>query len=381
MHVAMIIQSYHPRIGGAERIVADLAGWLTSRGDEVNVVTRRYPGMARFDVVNGVPVHRLPVPGPRAMAALTFTMAALPLLLQLRPNILHAHELLSPTTTAIAAKRVLRVPIVATAHRSGPPGDVQMVRSVAFSGARFALMRKHVDAFIMISQDIFTELTQVGISQARCHFIPNGVDTGRFAPVMAQEKPALRAKLGLSEKAPVAVYAGRLMPEKRVDNLVAIWPAVRVAYPEAELVVMGTGPEEARLRQAAGEGVRFAGRIDDVVPYLQAADLFVLPSAAEGLSVALLEALSVGLPVVITSVGGARDVVTHGDNGWLVPPDDLPALQQAVCTLLGDVALRVGLGCRGRERVIARFSLPAVSQQTSNLYATLLTQPWRWAYE
>jgi glycosyltransferase involved in cell wall biosynthesis len=97
--------------------------------------------------------------------------------------------------------------------------------------------------------------------------------------------------------------------------------------------------------------------------------------------VALLEALSVGLAVVITGVGGARDVVTHGENGWLVPPDDLPALQQAVCTLFGNATLRAELGRRGRERVIERFSLPAISQQTGELYAALLAQPWRWSYE
>jgi glycosyltransferase involved in cell wall biosynthesis len=376
LKVAMIIQGYHPLVGGAERQLAAFAPELRALDIELHVLTRRYQGLRPFEVIDHVPVHRLPIPGPKPTASLTFTFTALPLLRRLRPHILHAHEVFSPATTATAAKRVLGgTPVVVTAHRSGPLGDVQRLLKKFMGRRRMRTFQQQVNAFVVISQEIDAELAGVGVPEARRVFIPNGVDTGHFAPLSAEARQAQRQKLTLPAEAPVAIFTGRLAPEKRVRHLIEAWPAVRAAHPEATLLILGVGPEEAALKQAAGPGVVFAGRIENVVPYLQAADIFVLPSAAEGLSVAMLEAMSTGLAAVVTRVGGAADVIRHGENGWLIPADDPAALQEALLSLAGDRAKRADLGQRARASVVAEYSLPVLAKRLRALYERLILNP------
>ena len=372
----MIIQGYHPLVGGAERQLAAFAPELRALDIELHVLTRRYKGLRPFEVIDNVPVHRLPIPGPKPTASLTFTVTALPLLRRLRPHILHAHEVFSPATTATAAKRVLGgTPVVVTAHRSGPLGDVQRLLKKFMGQRRMRTFQQQVNAFVVISQEIDTELAGVGVPDARRIFIPNGVDTQHFAPLSAEAKLAQRQKLNLPAEAPTAIFTGRLAPEKRVQHLIQAWPAVRAAHPNATLLILGVGPEEGALKQAAGPGVMFAGRIENVVPYLQAADIFVLPSAAEGLSVAMLEAMSTGLAAVVTRVGGAADVIQHGENGWLIPPDDPAALQAALLTLAGDPAQRLSLGQRARASVVNNYSLPVLAKRLRALYERLILNP------
>jgi glycosyltransferase involved in cell wall biosynthesis len=368
--VAMVIHDYYPRVGGAQQQVADLARLLRQDGVEVCVLTRRFLGLQAFEVRDGIPVYRLPIPGPPALAALVFTVSGVRLLSRLRPAVVHAHELFSATTTAVTAKRLLGNRVVATAHRSGTLGDVYRVRHKAFGEQRLRTIVRQVDAFVVISREIDQELAELGVpDSARVH-IPNGVDTGRFRPLAASEKQSLRARLGLSA-GPLAVFTGRLVIEKRLDLLIGIWPAVRAAQPEAALVLVGAGPEEKALRAAAGPGVVFAGRQDDVAPYLQAADVFVLPSAAEGLSVALLEAMAAGLAPIVTAVGGAADVIEHGHNGWLIPPNDPDALSAALIQWLSDPVGRAAMAQHARERVLAEFALPVMAARLRDLYARL----------
>lgn len=371
IRVAMITQRYYPHVGGAERQLAALIPRLQHQGVEVHILTRRYQkNLAPFERVQGVPVHRLSMPGPKAAASLTFTAAALAHLHRLKPHLIHAHELLSPTTTAILAKRLLGTPVVAKVLRGGELGDIHKLQQRLFGRQRLAVFRRHVDTFISISREIDRELAGLDIPASQRRFIPNGVDVERFKPLLPAHRQALRSRLGLAG-APVVLFTGRLEPEKQVQHLVSIWPQVQAAHPGATLLLVGTGSQEGLLKQQAGSGVLFTGPVDDVAPYLQAADLFVLPSATEGLSNALLEALAAGLPAIATSVGGAPDVIDHDRSGWLVPAGHKPALLEAIVTLLADNACRESMGQQGRERVMRDYSLPAVARSLLGLYQQL----------
>lgn len=297
-----------------------------------------------------------------------YTLAALRLLRQLRPDVIHAHELLSPATTAVAAKQRFGSPIVAKVLRGGTLGDLAKLHNKPLGARRIASLRQHMDAFITTSHEIDAELEAFSIDLSRRIYIPNGVDTDRFAPVTRADKQALRQPLNLLPDSPVVLFMGRLAAEKRVDNLLAIWPTIRHAHPHAELFIIGTGDEESKLRATAGLGVKFMGAIDDVAPYLQMADVFVLPSATEGLSNAMLEALATGLPVIATQVGGAPDIITDGINGSLIPPDDRSRLQDALSKLLGDATRRATFGSRGRAFIQQHYALPVTAQRLRTLY-------------
>ncbi|RPI29133.1 MAG: glycosyltransferase family 1 protein [Chloroflexota bacterium] len=367
LRVAMIIQSYYPRVGGAERQIASLAPLLQRDGVELQVLTRRYPGLSRFEMIGGVPVHRLPVPGPKPAAALVFTLAALPVLRRFSPHLVHAHELLSPASTALAARRMFGTPAVAKVLRSGSLGDLAKLRKRPMGARRIQALVTGLDAFITISREIEAELAAAGAPAEKLVFIPNGVDSRRFAPLAEPERQALRRSLGI-DGGPAVLFTGRMSAEKRLDQLVRLWPQVRQAHPQATLLLVGEGEQRPELEQAGGKGVRLIPPVDDVAPYLQAADLFVLPSATEGLSNALLEAMAAGLAVVATSVGGASDVIEQGVSGRLVPPDRPDLLLEAINGLLAGPELRRRFGQAGRERMISEYSLPSVAGRLKELY-------------
>lgn len=372
--VAMISAAYYPALGGIASQLAAVAPALQAMGFEVHVVTKQQANRPALEKIDDVTIHRLATPGQRALASLAFVIQALFCLRRLRPDVIHAHELFLPTTTALVAKMLTNSPILATAHAGGPfLGEVARLKKSLFSWGRLALLRNQVDTFVTISQLIANEMAAVNIPVKRRVVIPNGIDMTRFVALNSADKQALRARMGVVDQ-PIVVFTGRLASEKRVHHLLAIWPTVRAHYPNALLWLVGDGPEEASLRRAATPGVALIGAVDTVIPYLQAADLFVLPSVSEGFSLATLEALATGLAVIATPVGAIPDFITHGENGWIVPPDDVAALQTAVVTLLGDAALRHYLGGQARLRVVNEYSLPAVVAQLAATYAELASK-------
>lgn len=376
MFVVMIIQAYkpYPFIGGAERQLASLAQLMKARGVVVHILTRRYPGLKSFELVDGIPVHRLPAPGPKAVASLIFSASAQPLIWRLKPDIIHAHELLSPTTTAVIAKRLFDIPVVAKVLAGGPLGDIARMKDRPGGPARLKLFRREVDVFISVSSAIDEELEAWGIPASRRARIPNGVDLSAFHPAREDGRQLLRKSLNLPS-GPLVVYAGRLAPEKQIDQLLSIWPSLQASIPQARLLVLGTGSEEATLRRRAGPGAIFPGRVDDVADYLRASDLFVLPSKREGLSNAMLEAMATGLPVVTTDISGAGDLIRDGVNGRLVAQDDPTALEHAlertIVEILSDQELRARLGREALDTVRNGYSLESTCRQLNDLYLSV----------
>ena len=372
--VAMLIQKYYPHVGGAEKQIQRLVPRLQARGFDICIITRHEPGLSRFEMVDGAAVYRVSSPGPKSIAALFYIVGAFTRLWRLRPNVLHAHEILSPASVALLTKGFFGWPVVVKVLRGGMRGDVYKLKRRLFWKQRFATLCHGVDSFIVISQEIDQELVALGVPSKKRAFIPNGVDTEAFAPLSDTQKKELRKQLRLPDEGPLIVYLGRLTFEKRVDHLIRIWPTIRESFPQAQLLIVGTGPEEEKLRAQSRTtaGVKFTGQVNEALSYLQASDLFVLPSATEGLSNSLLEAMATGLPVLATSVGGTPDVIAHGENGYLIPPDDLPALQTGLIALLNDPSLCARLGMQARRRIQKDFSLDSIAARLSTLYHDVL---------
>jgi glycosyltransferase involved in cell wall biosynthesis len=369
----MVILEYLPITGGAQRQLAAVAPLLRAAGAEIHVITRRAGTLPGEETLEGVRIHRLAAPGPKAIASLVFTALALLRLRGLRPDVVHAYSLFSPATIGVLARRILRVPVVVKVLRGGRAGDVERLRRKPLSGLRVAALRRSIDRFISISQEIDDELEALGIDENRRIAIPNGVDVRRHRPCEPDERRALRASLGLPE-GPLLAYVGRLVPEKRVDLLLSVWRDMGERPANATLLIVGGGPCEAELRRNASDDVRFAGEVDDVTPWLRAADLFVLPSATEGLSNALLEAMAAGLPIVATRVGAAAELIDDGRSGRLVPAEDEPAMREALQGLL-DPRGRAdpeALGHAARATAVERYALEGVAERLVALYREVL---------
>jgi glycosyltransferase involved in cell wall biosynthesis len=164
----------------------------------------------------------------------------------------------------------------------------------------------------------------------------------------------------------------RLEPQKGLDVAVRALPDIRARHPEAELVVLGEGPQRSELEQLAAKlevPVHLLGRVPDVAAWLQRADVLVHPARWEGFGLALLEAMLAAKPVVATNVSSIPEIVADGETGLLVAPDDSVALATAVVRVLDAPG---GYGERGRKRAQSRFSVARMTDRTVAVYETAL---------
>jgi glycosyltransferase involved in cell wall biosynthesis len=206
-------------------------------------------------------------------------------------------------------------------------------------------------------------------AQARSIVIYNGVDSTHFEPVVAFEAAKrLRVALGVSASAFLIGSVGRLAPEKNHEVLLSTLRRLRVAGVDAHLVIAGAGAlREMLLRRAAelavAECVHLPGEFEDVRPVLAAIDIFVLPSVAvESFSNSALEAMAMGRPVILSDIGGAREMIDDGVEGYVVSPTELAArLPALIAALHGDTRRRLQMGLAARVRVIERFSMASMS--------------------
>ncbi|HUP24834.1 MAG TPA: glycosyltransferase [Thermoanaerobaculia bacterium] len=209
---------------------------------------------------------------------------------------------------------------------------------------------------------------------ARIVVIENGVDCQRFRPRNAERA---RRALGLSEAALVIGAIGRLSPKKGFHDLVAAVERLSAADLPVELVLVGEGPERARLeaeaRAARLDGrIRFLGHRSDVEDLYAAFDVFVLPSYEEGSPNALLEAMASGCPVIATAVGGTPEILDGPSLGRLIAPGDPVGMAATLEELLRDPALRRRLGNGGRERVEELYELGGMIRRHEELYLALV---------
>jgi glycosyltransferase involved in cell wall biosynthesis len=208
---------------------------------------------------------------------------------------------------------------------------------------------------------------RVGVPADRVTSLPNGVDTARFRPAGPEEGAAARARLGAAPGRPLVAGLGRLHPQKN-------WPLfleVAAAFPGADFVIAGTGPEEARLRAAAGANVRFAG-FRDAREVLHAADVFLLTSDYEGMPMTLLEAMSCGEPPVVSAVDGCREILSDGAGGLLAQAGDAEDFRRNLAPLLASAAARASAGEAARAKVLRLYDARMQAAEVEALYLRLL---------
>ncbi len=226
------------------------------------------------------------------------------------------------------------------------------------------------DRTIAVSRSVARALAARGAPPWRISVVPNGVDLARLdRDVAGAEIETARALVGWRPWRPTVGVVAR-----RKDQAVLLRALAALRRP-VTLALVGVEPdaELAALAAAAPQhGVRCVPFRPDVLPFYRLFDLVVLPSRGEGLSQALLEAMALGLPVVASRAGGNRDVVTHGEDGMLVPPRDAGAFAAALERLLADRELRRRLGERARHTARERFTLARTAELTEAAYRLAL---------
>jgi glycosyltransferase involved in cell wall biosynthesis len=285
------------------------------------------------------------------------TLAGLPFGMRSH-SLLHVH---GEAAAGLCAAGLLLRPSVVTLH------GLHLLRRLQGAGralaeANLKLILRAASRVICVSRAEQADLVRaVGADLAqRATVILNGVESA--APVGAAEKAEARAKLSLPADATVAVFVGAL--EEVKDPLAASQAARQAGI---QLIVAGDGALRASVE---AQGARVLGRLGEVRPALAAADFFVLPSKREGLSFALLEAMSCGLVPVVSDGPGNPEAV--GDAGVVVPYGDVAGLAAALARLRDDAALRSQLGATARSRVQRDFSAERMLRETKAVYDSLM---------
>jgi glycosyltransferase involved in cell wall biosynthesis len=293
-----------------------------------------------------------------------------------RPHIIHTHGVRANLIGRLANKYEGYPAVSVTTVHSNMALDYPVLWKRMLFGAFENLTWKHVDHFILVSEAMKRDFLKVGLPERKLTVVHNAIELPE-APVPHVAKTNLRELLGVEENTLIVGTVARLHPVKGYTYLVK---AIRQVVKERQNVVfpwIGEGDQhDELLREAQELGVekyiKFLGFRKDVPDLLPQFDVFVLPSLSEGLSVAILEALAAGVPVLTTAVGGSPEVITSGETGLLVPSMDPAALADRICLLLSDTALRKRLASAGQEMVFQRFSLRRLVRETTDVYRALL---------
>ncbi|MEC8441673.1 MAG: glycosyltransferase family 4 protein [Cyanobacteriota bacterium] len=296
---------------------------------------------------------------------------------RLKPDVVHASLTLSPLDFRLPELcQQLGVPLVATFH---PPFDAGLRNITAgtqqLTYQLYAPALSRYDRVIVFSQLQADVLIRLGVPETRLVVIPNGVDTARWAPASPSTTcltlKRVRERLGGQR---IFLYMGRLATEKNVEALLRAW---RLTSPAGcRLVIVGDGPlRSALMNQFADENVLWWGHEPDQetrVALLQCAEVFVLPSLVEGLSLALLEAMASGTACVATDAGADGEALENGAGIVLSTQGVTTQLRTLLPVLREQPVLTAELGRRARARALDRYTISRNIDAIEALYSSLL---------
>ncbi|MBI4092924.1 MAG: glycosyltransferase family 4 protein [Candidatus Kerfeldbacteria bacterium] len=394
--ICMLIERYWPLVGGSEIQCRLLTKALSQAGLPVFVITRRiHRSLPVDEIMDGVRIIRLPPSGfGRIWKELFFALNAARTLIRHRHeyDIIHLHSGTSFTgALTIMLAKVLRKKTVV---KIATAGDIAKQRIETTdnplgrpSGMHRSINRainiilKRADRIVCLSQEIERELKQHGFPPKKLVILPNVVDTATFAPASLAEKQALRQQLNIHSEKTIFLFTGRFIHRKGIDVMLQAWKQLPDRS-SAHLVLVGSGSTsldsmESRLREAVrndklNDSVGFVPEQPSVVDYLRAADVFVFSSRREGLSNALLEAMSTGLPVIATAIGGNTDIIQDGRTGLLVPSEDATLLARRMTDLLSNEEQRRTLGANSRRFIRDHYDIDVLLPKFQQLYASLI---------
>jgi glycosyltransferase involved in cell wall biosynthesis len=374
MNILFTIRYFFPFIGGTEKQALALASHLVAKGVAVTVVTSRFERKwPRCEFIDGVRVIRLFSPRIKVLGAILFLTCLAGYLIKHRKQyaLIHTFQIGYTSSLSIAMGILLRKLTLLKLASSGRGGDIQRARKT-ICGKVFLCMAKQASRIIAVSTTVEQELMTAAFNPVKLSRISNGVDVVQFRH--GEDKSRLRKALHLPDKKTI-VYTGRLSIEKGVDFLVRSFSMVdsKRVY---QLIIIGDGPERENIVQLLdnchlGKSVFLLNSIDDVASYLNASDLFILPSRFEGLSNSLLEAMACELPVISTRVGGSTDIIEHGSNGLLVDVDNVEQVLNAIAYVFDDSRLAASLGNRARKTIEEQHDLNTIADEYVMLYKSM----------
>jgi teichuronic acid biosynthesis glycosyltransferase TuaC len=386
MNIMLYVNSFLPLLGGREIVVHYLARELQRAGHRVRVVGPSGWWRDR-DLHFDYPVHRWPTLRRHLPDQINYAQLALDQLLW-GADVIHAHSTYPNGYAAAQLRRFQNTPLVVTPHGE----DIHVIPEIGFGlrlqpkyDTKIKKSLHSANLVTSISSSVTSSLMDAGVNEGKIRLIPNGIDVERFGGA----SHCSREKLGLGSRSPLILSVGRYHPRKGFDFLLQSMPHVLKKIPTAQLVIVGNsrGKLEPQVESMGlGDSVRIAGEIpfpaghfsaseskpaDDLLADLyKASDIYVsaaMEERAEGLSLAMLDGMAAGLPIVATSISGNKDLVVPGRNGLLVPPAEPEALAGAIIDTLTNPQRSARWGQNNRL-VAQQYSWTSVARQYLDIY-------------
>lgn len=353
-------------LGGRERVIVDLCNKLLDMDYRSSICCLRWSGPLAKRLRSEVEIIQL-YKKQRLDLSIVFPLKNY--LRYRKIDILHAHNPGTLLYGLLAAKWAGTPAIINTEH--GFASQLSLKTRL-----KDRLLYQYVDRITTVSEKLKNDLISTfGIENRKVQTLRNGISSAKI-----EEEPSVsRKKIGMSEDHLNIGIIARLVPVKNHRMIFEAFHIVRTQNPAVRLWVVGSGDLKTELeKQARMLGIQhdvvFMGSRTDVPVILNALDLFVLCSFSEGLSITLLEAMSAGLPIVATNVGGNSEVIEHGKSGLLVESDQSEDLAESILKLIVNKDLAQKMGLAASHRFAEQFSIDCMTQKMDKLYRSLLEE-------
>jgi glycosyltransferase involved in cell wall biosynthesis len=360
--MSRVLLVHQPTDGGVGRHVRDLANGLSERDHEVILCGPRIPdGVGHIYAGRRLDLERAVAPRADVAGTLAFARA----LRELRPDIVHAHSSKAGVIARLARIASPSTPIVYTPHGYAFAGffSTQTERA-AYRAIEYALSR--IASRVLCVCEAEARLARSIGPGGRVRMVHNGIDPPLDGPVDSHVAE-------LRGEGPVMGALTLLRPGKGLETLIDAMPHVLALHPRTQLAIVGEGPDSDLLRARARErsvvqAVHFLGPSAEPIGALRGMDVFVHPSWAESFPYVILEAMSLGRPIVASGVGGIPEALTDGQSGLLVPPRDAAALAAALARMLDNPTQAAQMGAAARSAVSERFTRSEMTDRVVGVY-------------
>lgn len=387
--VLMLLLEYHPVFTGHGIYLEQLIFKLKQMDCEISILAADFGELLPVEQVHGIDVFRFPYSPGEKKWEIKLAIRVIWFLLRHRSDydILHIHGHLDIYGLLTLYNKLVRKHTISQMVLLGADDPMALKKTYKCMSLRLKVLSM-MDQFLCISQALRESCLQANILPAKITYIPQGVDVDRFSPVATNEKKEeLRTKLELPNGVDVVMFVGAVVERKGVDWLVTAWKEVQKIYPDACLVLVGQHQFDkldvnqvglnsfvtkiVNIIDSNNMNVKMVGGRNNVEEYLQCADVFVLPSRKEGFGNVILEAMSCGIPSVITYMDGVSgETITHNENGFIA--NSVDEISKWISKLLADKELAIRLGNNGRLRALENFSLNDIAKRYLSVYRNII---------
>lgn len=362
--------------GGAEQLLVSWFNWARESEFQYEVCCL-FSGGAHEDSIRkaNVPVHIAGLKSPYDLIGLG---RAARIIARSRPDIVHTHlrysDLAGPLLSRLAGCRRVLTTIHSTAPRYfEPSADISRFEALIYKSLSRVFPRYYVAVSQAVAEDVEAHLG----NRTPIWVVHSAVDCQRLRAAADRDRSVVRRELGVSQQAPVYICVGHLEYQKGQDVLIEAFSLVQQHQPDAVLLLVGEGSARPQFQQQAAqlpkkENIKFLGKRSDVPGLLTAADILVSASRYEGLPVAPIEAMALGVPVIAPRIREMSDLIQHNINGVVTEPGDCRALAEEMLQLYKDKPRRHRLAEAARKHIEANFNISQMVEAYEDIYRRIL---------